>query len=139
MRSNILIVLLLFSLSAFGQANWDMLTVVGNSIGTQVLAKNQVSSIFKGNRSRWSNDENVILVMPSSKHPGAEVMAATIYGRDMNYVKKYWLNLVFQGRSNAPLFFDTNEEILNYVKKHPGAIGILINASETTTLNIKVT
>jgi hypothetical protein len=65
-------------------------------------------------------------------------MAQTVFGKDMKYVKKYWLNLVFQGRANAPVYLDSNEEILNYVKKHPGAIGVLINYKGETALKISV-
>jgi hypothetical protein len=84
------------------------------------------------------NDEDVTIVLLSSKHSGCEVMAATIFGRDMKYVKKYWLNLVFQGRANPPVYLDSNEEVLNYVKKHPGAIGVVIDNENVGSLKIKV-
>lgn len=138
MRYSFLLLLLLISFLGFSQPDWGKVTVVGNSLGTASLTKNQVSSIFKGMKSRWKNDEEVILVMPSSKHSGCEIMAATVFGKDMKYVKKYWLTLVFQGRSNPPVFLDSNEEILNYVKKHAGAIGILINSSEGGAFKISV-
>ncbi|MEY4602835.1 MAG: hypothetical protein RIT43_127 [Bacteroidota bacterium] len=138
MRYSVLILLLLIGFSGLSQADWGKVTVVGNTLGTTSLTKSQVSSIFKGMKSRWKNDEEVIVVMPSTQHVGCEIMAATIFGKDMKYVKKYWLTLVFQGRSNPPVFLDTNEEILNYVKKHEGAIGILINSSEKGAFNISI-
>ncbi len=113
MRYSFLILLLLIGFSGFSQADWGKVTVVGNTLGITSLTKSQVSSIFKGMKSRWKNDEEVIIVMPSSKHPGGEIMAATVFGKDMKYVKKYWLTLVFQGRSTPPVFLDSNEEILN--------------------------
>lgn len=138
MRYSFLILLLLIGFSGFSQADWGKVTVVGNNLGITSLTKSQVSSIFKGMKSRWKNDEEVIIVMPSSKHPGGEIMAATVFGKDMKYVKKYWLTLVFQGRSTPPVFLDSNEEILNYVKKHEGAIGILINSGEGGAYKISV-
>jgi ABC-type phosphate transport system substrate-binding protein len=138
MRSSLIVVMLILSFQLLGQADWKKITVVGNDIGTENLPKAQISAIFKGNRSRWQNDESVIVVMPSSKHAGCEIMAVTVFGRDMKYVKKYWLNLVFQGRANAPVYLDSNDEILNYVKKHPGAIGILVNYSSESSLKINV-
>jgi hypothetical protein len=32
---------------------------------------------------------------------------------------------VFQGRSNPPVFLDTDKDIINYIEKNPGAIGII--------------
>ena len=138
MRFSLIIVLLCSVFSAQGQENWQKLTVVANQIGTESLTKDQVSKIFKGNLSRWKNDESVTLVMPSSKHEGCEIMAMTVFRRDMKYVKKYWLNLVFQGRSNPPVYLDSNEEILNYVSKHSGSIGILVNSNNNSSLKITI-
>lgn len=138
MRYSILFIWLSLSLTLLSQSNWSQVTVVGNAIGTESLTKAQVTSIFKGMKSRWMNDEDVTIVLLSSKHSGCEVMAATIFGRDMKYVKKYWLNLVFQGRANPPVYLDSNEEVLNYVKKHPGAIGVVIDNENVGSLKIKV-
>ena len=138
MRYSILFIWLSLSLSLFGQANWGQVTIVGNAIGVESLTKAQVSSIFKGMKSRWKNDEDVTVVLLSSRHPGCEVMAATIFGKDMKYVKKFWLNLVFQGRANPPVYLDSNEEVLNYVKKHPGAIGVLIDEENVGSMKITV-
>lgn len=138
MRFSLIIFSLFLSLSSFCQGNWDKITIVANDIGTQTLTKTQAAKIFRGNISRWKNDEAVTVVMPSSKHPGCEIMAITVFGRDMKYVKKYWLNIVFQGRANPPVYLDTNEEILTYVSKHAGAIGILTNYNAKSTLIIKL-
>ena len=138
MRYSILLILLSLNLSVFGQANWEKISIIGNSIGAESLTKSQVTSIFKGMKSRWKNDEDVTIVLLSSKHPECELMAATIFGKDMKYVKKYWLNLVFQGRANPPVYLDSNEEVLNYVKKHSGAIGVLVDEENVGSLKIKV-
>ena len=40
-------------------------------------------------------------------------------------LKKYWLALVFQGKAEAPAFFNTVSELQSFVSENPGAIGII--------------
>jgi len=39
--------------------------------------------------------------------------------------QKHWLSIVFQGRANAPVFLNSEEEVLAYIRGHKGAIGLL--------------
>jgi len=46
---------------------------------------------------------------------------------------------VFQGRFNAPYFFNTDEETLNFIRKTPGAIGFVsTSAAVPEELLIKI-
>jgi ABC-type phosphate transport system substrate-binding protein len=128
----------MLQVAVFAQADWNKVTVVGNNTANPSLTRVQVTTIFKGGKARWKNDEDVIVVLPSSKHPDCEIMAATVFAKDMKFVKKHWLNLVFQGRANPPVYLDSNEEILSYVKKHAGAIGVLVNSDIPSDLKIPV-
>jgi ABC-type phosphate transport system substrate-binding protein len=44
-------------------------------------------------------------------------------------MQKYWLSLVFQGRSNPPIFLENDQETIQFIQKNPGAIGFI--SSET--------
>jgi ABC-type phosphate transport system substrate-binding protein len=81
--------------------------------------------IFRGEEALWDNKKSIIIVLPSSKNETAEEIAKTIFNGSVMTMKKYWLGLVFQGRANPPVFLDSNEDIINYVQKNQGAIGIL--------------
>ena len=47
-------------------------------------------------------------------------------------MQKYWLSLVFQGRTSPPVFLDSDAEIIAYVLKTPGAIGVIAAESRKT-------
>ena len=134
----IILVFCCFTNTLFSQSDWNAITVVGNKTELKSISKSKLKRIFKGYESRWNNDNEIIVVLHSSKSPTCEIMAQTIFGSSMKTVKRYWLNLVFQGRANPPVFLDDNLEILNYVKSHPGAIGILVNYSGATEYQINL-
>ena len=116
----------LSSVSKAQQTNWSSsLMVIANNIGTSKLTPVYVKSTFKGNYSLWSNGESVTIVLPSSKSAQAVDFASNVMGMSVSGMQKYWLSLVFQGRSNPPVFFESTNEIIQYVAKTSGAIAAI--------------
>jgi ABC-type phosphate transport system substrate-binding protein len=103
--------------------------VVGNTTGVTELTQAQVKSYFKAKYTLWGNGKSVKVVLHSSESTQAEKLAKLVYNTSHQGVKKYWLSLVFQGRANPPVYFDSDSEVLEYVKKTPGAIGIVQKAT----------
>ena len=66
-------------------------------------------------------------------------MALAVYGKSVSQVKRYWLAQVFQGRATPPIYKDSNEEILKYVQKQPGAVGVLVSYNGSTELSLELT
>jgi len=126
MASNLIISIIfsVFSIFIFGQ-NFSDYKVIGNTTGVTELTQGQVKSYFKGKYTLWGNSKSVKVVLHSSESTQAEKMAKLIFNTSHQGVKKYWLSLVFQGRANPPIYCDSDSEVLQYVKKTPGAIGII--------------
>ena len=99
--------------------------VVGNDIGIKSASIKHLRSIFRGKYSSWNNKQTVIIVLPSKKNISIAEISSYIYETSTTGMQKFWLSQVFQGRSNPPVFLDTDEEIIRYVAKNPGAIGIV--------------
>ena len=72
--------------------------------------------------------------MPSNKSDFADDFASSVLQMTQPALQKYWLGLVFQGRSNAPVFLNSSAEILEYVKRNQGAIG-MVKMSEKAVPN----
>jgi ABC-type phosphate transport system substrate-binding protein len=114
----------LFSIMVYSQTFSDY-KVIGNTTGVTELTQAQVKSYFKGKYTLWGNSKSVKVVLHSSESTQAEKLAKLIFNTTHQGVKKYWLSLVFQGRANPPVYCDSDSEVLQYVKKTPGAIGII--------------
>ena len=122
----IVLLALFFSVNTFAQQGaFGGLTLIGNNTGLKAVTSKQAASIFKGNRSHWPTKEQVTIVMPTSKADFSEQFAIGVINGSHSALQKYWLALVFQGRSSPPVFLNSNEEILDYVRKNPGSIAFL--------------
>ena len=118
--------------------DWSDLTVIGRELGTKTFTYKQMAAYLSGNNLRWPNQKQVVLVLPSSDHSGAEKVASTVYRKPASQVKRYWLAQVFQGRASPPVYKDSNEEILKYVQAHPGAVGVLVSFNGRTDLSLEL-
>jgi ABC-type phosphate transport system substrate-binding protein len=113
---------LLLSEKLSAQTNFEL---VGNKTGFSNLSLKETRQIFKAKYSVWASGQSVIIVLPSPKNLNADQVCKLIYENSISGVQKFWLSLVFQGRANPPVFLDSDEEILSYVSKNPGAIGLV--------------
>jgi len=112
----------------FGFAQNKVLTdykIIGNQTGLSQLNTTQLKEYFKGKYTLWNSGKSVKVVLHSSQSQHAPILSKLIYNTTQQGVQKYWLSLVFQGRANPPVFLDNDADIVNYVNKTPGAIGLI--------------
>ena len=103
----------------------EKLVIIGNKTGLTELTLKEARDIFKGKMAFWKNKEEVIIVLPSPKSDDATGVANEIFQTSVTGMQKHWLALVFQGRSNPPVFVQSTREAIDYVNKNPGAIAAL--------------
>ena len=126
MRIHYIIILLLLSQFSRAQNGIKDIAVIQNKTGFLTGKLKSVQEVFRGKYSRWpANNLQTTIVLPSSKNPSASTVAAVIYNSSVKEMQKFWLSIVFQGRANPPVFLDTDAEIIQYVLKNPGAIGVV--------------
>jgi len=109
------------------------LTVIGNSKGVpSELKLSQLKSILMGERLRWQDGTKVIIALMKTNTPLGSNTCKTVYNMTADELNKYWLALVFQGKAEAPVFFNLPGELEIFVSQTPGAIGVLGQVSGIT-------
>jgi hypothetical protein len=103
----------------------EKLIIIGNKTGLTELTLKEARDVFKGKMAFWKNKEEVVVVLPSPKSDDATGVANEIFQTSVTGMQKHWLALVFQGRSNPPVFVQSTREAIDYVNKNPGAIAAL--------------
>ena len=111
---------------AIGQS-LNGLTIIGNNLGSTSLNELQVKDAFKAKNNFWPNGTSLTVCLPETKSSDAAEVSRKLYNKTVSEVQKFWLSQVFQGRSRSPMFFESDEEMMNYVAKTPGAIGAFVN------------
>jgi ABC-type phosphate transport system substrate-binding protein len=103
------------------------LTIIANNIGTKSLKEMQVIDAFKAKNNLWSNGKSILVSLPPTASSDASEVANRIYGKSVSEVQKFWLALVFQGRGRPPQFVESDQEMIDYISRTPGAIGAFVN------------
>ena len=119
--------LLLINGNCFGQNYSSRITIAGNSIDEKPYSTKAIRAILKGQKSRWRNGNSVLIILRFTEDEKTQHLAEQIYNKSVQGVKKFWLGIVFSGRANAPLFAESNEEVLRLLKKNKGAIAAFID------------
>ena len=113
---------LFYSASSLAQEN---LTVISNAKGSPTELKlSQLQSILKGEKQRWNDGTKVVIALMKVNTTIGTVTTKRILNMNGDQLNKYWLAMVFQGKADAPSFFNSMEDLENFVAQTPGAIGI---------------
>jgi hypothetical protein len=103
--------------------------LIGNRTSLDSVDKPAIQAIFRGEQKFWSNRENVIVVLPSSRADFGDRFALEVLQQDRTGLQRHWLALVFQGRARAPVFLDSTQAIIDFVRNTPGAVALVPAAS----------
>ena len=82
--------------------------------------------------TRWSNGE---LIRPVDQTPDSAVrrrFSEEVLNRSVTAVRSYWQQIIFSGRDVPPPELAGDAEVLEFVKKHAGAIGYVPGAAGTS-------
>jgi hypothetical protein len=108
------------------------LVVLANNTGLAELDSAGLRSVFRGERSQWPSERRVTVVLPSSRVEFAGTIARILFKSSPSGMQRFWLALVFQGRAAPPIFVDSVEEMVSYVRRTPGAIALVPRDSVST-------
>ncbi|WP_157780899.1 hypothetical protein [Hymenobacter sedentarius] len=118
--------LLLGCCPAPAQAQDQNLAVIGNGKGVPPEMKlAQLRATLKGEKLRWPDGSKVVIALLKTTTPIGQNTSKKIYNMSANELNKYWLALVFQGKADAPNFFNSEAELADFVAQTTGAIGVV--------------
>jgi len=143
MRALLLLIgtMLAMSMGGWSQSLPSDAVIVGNNTGFEQLTEAQVRRYLRGEVSRWQggSDLSVTVVLPSTKLPECTATAQFLVSSPRPAsLQKYWLGLVFEGRAKAPIFGQSQQDILDAVMSRPGALGIVYGISVPEEYRIEV-
>lgn len=107
------------------------LVVISNDKGAPSEMKmSLLKSTLKGEKQRWPNGTKIIIALMKSNTLIGENTSKKLYNMSANELNKYWLALVFQGKADAPNFFNSESDLAAFVGQTQGAIGVIGRESD---------
>jgi hypothetical protein len=108
------------------------LKIIGNTKGVPAeLTLPQLKSVLKGEQLRWKDGTKVTIALMKTNTPIGMNTCKRLYNMTPNELNKLFLALVFQGKGEAPTFFNSISELQAFINETPGAIGVI----ESTAAN----
>ena len=129
LRNKLVFFVLFLFFSATVMCQETALVALGNQSGAPSMMKlSELKSVLMGEKQRWENGNRVIIALMKTNTPIGKATSAKIYDMSANELNKFWLALVFQGKAQAPNFFNSPNDLETFFAQNPGAIGILDNS-----------
>jgi ABC-type phosphate transport system substrate-binding protein len=105
--------------------------IVHPSNGSNALDRALLADYFFKKATRWNDGETVKPVDLKSDNVVRKRFSEAVLKRSVGAVRSYWQQRIFSGRDVPPPEVDSDEAVMAYVARYPGAIGYV---SGTTKL-----
>jgi hypothetical protein len=138
-RSVILLGVILLALLCFNfksselQIYPSLQVVVNKDVGVSELTISEFEKIIHGEQFRWPNEKkSIFLAFIEPTQPIGIEICSEMFNMTTREFNRFWTKLMFEGKLlNSPEHFYYEEEVINFVSRTPGAIGIISSGTKS--------
>ena len=109
--------------------------IVNAANPASVLMASELSRIYLGTANVWP-DRTLVLAIDQKNGSLRETFLHDIVGKDSTTLSRYWEQAIFSGKGVPPRTLSSDGEIVDFVRKNPGAIAY-VDASTPLDPSIK--
>jgi ABC-type phosphate transport system substrate-binding protein len=110
--------------------------IVNNDNAVTSLTTKEVSDFLLKKKTKWSSGIAAAPVDLSSSSQVRAAFSQQIHGKNTAAIRSYWQQAAFAGTGTAPAEKQTDTEVVEFVKKNPGAIGYVSSSANTSGVKI---
>ncbi len=89
------------------------------------LTSDDLTRIFLGKKTLWESGTRIVPAMPEEESAPGELFLSGTLKKSVSQFRTYWKRLLFSGGGAVPKVFRTSGQILDFVARQPGAIGVV--------------
>lgn len=130
MKTIILLALIVILLSPVFSMAEGVIVITNKSVTVTSLDKDDIRQIFLGQKTTWDDGSKITFVVQDRTKAGIDFLKTFLQKTAPQY-DNYWKKQVFTGQGRAPYFFSSNQELVEFVSRTPGAIGYISAATDT--------
>jgi ABC-type phosphate transport system substrate-binding protein len=113
--------------AAAAQPGFRIIVHPSNSI--EFISREDASDFFLKKKTQWGSGQKA-LPIDFGDNDVQEAFSQEVHNRSRSAVKKFWQRQIFTGRGTPPPERSTDEEVIEFVRENPGAIGyVSLNAN----------
>jgi ABC-type phosphate transport system substrate-binding protein len=96
----------------------------------RAVARGFLADAFLKKTTRWQGGETIRPVDLRPNLPPRRSFTERVLKRSVSAVRSYWQQRIFSGRDVPPPELESDDEVLAFVAKHPGAVGYVSGSSK---------
>jgi ABC-type phosphate transport system substrate-binding protein len=139
MKILLLSAFILFASSLFAQsAKYQIVVNSDNPITS--LNKKQIKKIYTKKLTKWDNDKKIKPVDLQKNSDIRKSFSNSVLGKSVSAMRAFWQRQIFSGKGVPPPEKKNDDDVIEYVKNNPGAIGYVsanANTSDVKKVIIK--
>lgn len=89
------------------------------------LTTDDLTRIFLGKKTLWDSGTRIVPVMPEEESATGELFLSATLKKSVSQFRAYWKRLLFSGGGAVPKVFRNHDQLLDFVARQPGAIGVV--------------
>jgi ABC-type phosphate transport system substrate-binding protein len=89
------------------------------------MTTDDLTRVFLGKKTLWDSGTRIVPVMPEEESPAGELFLSGTLKKSVSQFRAYWKRLLFSGGGAVPKVFRNHDQLLDFVARQPGAIGIV--------------
>jgi ABC-type phosphate transport system substrate-binding protein len=112
-----------------GKEKASAFTVVINAENPATeLSMQDLTRIYLGKKTLWDSGARIQAGMLETDTPVIRDFVEKDMQRTLDQYRAYWKQMLFSGGGTAPRTFRTTAQVVEFVSREPGAIGIIMGA-----------
>ena len=134
----IIIMLVLFAITlglSTGVYAQNFKVIVNTDNTVKEITKKQLDKIFLKKSTKWDDDTKIKPVNLDQESDVRESFSKDVHRKNVSAIKAYWQKQIFTGKGVPPVEKSNDEEIVEFIKSNPGAIGYVSSGANTNGVN----
>lgn len=101
----------------------DFLLIIHPGNPVDSASREFLTEAFLKKTTRWRDGTSIRPVDQRPDSPVRRKFSESVLRRSVPAIRNYWQQRIFSGRDTPPPELDSDQAVVSYVTKHPGAVG----------------
>lgn len=118
-----------------GPRGFKVVVNAGNAVAR--IDKDDLARIYLGKKTLWDSGARITPALADEGGPIGLAFLDDVIEKSLSQYRAYWKRLLFSGGGVPPRSFRNSAEVVDFVARQPGAIGV-VEASTAVDEKVKV-
>ena len=102
------------------------------------LRRTELAAVYLGKKSVWKSGAKIVPVLLPEQGSVTRTFVREVVRKSLGQYRAYWKRRLFSGGGAAPKTLPSSRDVVEFVARNPGAIGVVEKSTEVDDERIKV-